>query len=89
MKKQEMNPAAGENRQPEASPYYSHVQSTIVPWLQKVRFRKCLFGGVNEADVWKKLEELNAMYETALAAERARYDALLEAQQKAGDDHRP
>lgn len=71
------------------SPYRNHVQATIVPWLQKVRFRKCLFGGVNEADVWKKLEELNAMYETALAAERARYDALLEAQQKAGDDHRP
>ncbi len=71
------------------SPYRNHVQATIVPWLQKVRFRKCLFGGVNEADVWKKLEELNAMYETALAAERARYDALLEAQKKAGDDHRP
>lgn len=71
------------------SPYRNHVQATIVPWLQKVRFRKCLFGGVSEADVWKKLEELNAMYETALAAERARYDALLEAQQKAGDDHRP
>lgn len=71
------------------SPYRNHVQATIVPWLQKVRFRKCLFGGVSEADVWKKLEELNAMYETALAAERARYDALLEAQKKAGDDHRP
>ena len=89
MKTQEIKPAAGENRQPETSPYFSHVQSAIVPWLQKVRFRKCLFGGVSEADVWKKLEELNAMYETALAAERARYDALLEAQQKAGDDHRP
>lgn len=77
------------NTQPAQSPYHNHVQATIIPWLQKVRFRKCLFGGVSEADVWKKLEELNAMYETALAAERARYDALLEAQKKAGDDHRP
>lgn len=89
MKKQEIKPAADENRQPETSPYFGYVQSTIVPWLQKVRFRKCLFGGVSEADVWKKLEELNAMYETALAAERARYDALLDAQKKAGDDYRP
>ena len=89
MKKQERTRAAGENGQPETSPYFGYVQSAIVPWLQKVRFRKCLFGGVSEADVWKKVEELNAMYETALAAERARYDALLEAQQKAGDDHRP
>ena len=45
-----------------------------------MRFRKQIFGGVNERDVWKKIEELNAMYNTALVAERARYDALLEQQ---------
>ena len=47
-------------------------------WMKKTRFRKCLIGGVNEADVWKKIGELNTLYETALAEERARYDALLE-----------
>jgi hypothetical protein len=47
-------------------------------WLRTVKFRKCLFGGVSEADVWKKLAELNNLYEAALRTERARYDARLE-----------
>ena len=49
---------------------------SIRQWLKKVRFRKSLFG-VDEADVWKKISELNSLYETALIAERGRYDALL------------
>lgn len=51
---------------------------SIREWLNQVRFKKALFGGVQEADVWKKISELNAMYENALAAERMRYDSLLE-----------
>ena len=53
-------------------------QARIRQWLQQVRFRKAVIGGVSEADVWKKLGELNGLYEAALAAERARYDALLQ-----------
>lgn len=53
-------------------------QARIRQWLQQVRFRKAVVGGVSEADVWKKLGELNGLYEAALAAERARYDALLQ-----------
>lgn len=52
-------------------------QQSIAKWLKEVKFRKRLFGGVSERDVWKKLLELNEMYNAALAAERARYDALL------------
>lgn len=37
-----------------------------------------MFGGVSEKDVWKKIGELNAMYEASLAAERIRYDTLIE-----------
>ena len=33
---------------------------------------------------WKKLSQLNDMYETSLRAERARYDALLCERQNAG-----
>lgn len=55
-------------------------QKRILQWLRKVRFRRQMFGGVSERDVWKKIEELNAMYDAALTAERARYDALLEQQ---------
>ena len=55
----------------------NHEQERIQKWLKQVRFKKTLFGGVDEADLWKKLAELNSLYEAALSAERARYDALL------------
>ena len=55
----------------------NHEQERIYNWLKKVRFKKVLFGGVKETDLWKKIAELNSLYEAALSAERARYDALL------------
>ncbi len=55
-------------------------QQSIVEWLKKVRFKKQLIGGISEQDVWKKLDELNKMYEAALTAERIRYETLLEKQ---------
>ena len=58
-------------------------QQTIVEWLKKVRFRKQLFGGISEQDVWKKIDELNKLYDAALAAERIRYETLI-AETKAG-----
>lgn len=45
----------------------------LVDWLRKVRFKRRLFGGVDEKDVWKKIDELNTFYETALQIERARF----------------
>lgn len=59
----------------------------IAAWLQNVKFRKQVFGGVSEKDVWTKIGELNEMYNQALLAERARYDALLAERdrKKAGD----
>ena len=50
----------------------------IASWLSCVKFRKKLFGGLDEVDVWKKIEELNRYYENALIAERVRYDMRLE-----------
>ena len=55
----------------------NHEQERIQKWLKQVHFKRAFFGGVDEADVWKKIAELNSMYEAALSAERARYDALL------------
>lgn len=63
----------------------NHEQERIQKWLKQVRFKKTLIGGVDEADLWKKIAELNSMYESALSAERARYDALLANERKAGD----
>ena len=40
----------------------------IKEWLSSVSFKKAGFGGVDEADVWKKIDELNSLYEKALIA---------------------
>lgn len=63
---------------PETAPL-NREHKRLLKWLCNVKFRRALFGGVDETDVWKKIEELNGLYEAALRAERARYDALLEA----------
>ncbi|MCD8396280.1 MAG: hypothetical protein LUD12_03690 [Lachnospiraceae bacterium] len=47
----------------------------MLDWLKTVKFRKTLVGGVREEDVWRKLEELNRLYEGALVAERAAAEA--------------
>lgn len=52
-------------------------QQKIVEWLKRMRLKKQLLGGVSESDVWKKIDELNKLYETALTAERIRYETLL------------
>lgn len=59
------------------TPSLNAEHDKVLAWFQTVRFRKKLFGGVDEVYLWRKLEELNRLYESALAAERVRYDALL------------
>ena len=59
----------------------SPEQEAIIQWFRTVKFRKNLLGGVDEASMWKKLEELYALYEAAIRAERTRYNVLL-AEQK-------
>lgn len=54
----------------------------LTEWFGAVRFRHTLLFGVDEAEMWKKLEELYALYEAALLAERVRYDALLRRQEE-------
>lgn len=64
----------------------NETHEDIVQWIKKLKFKKKIFGGVDEADVLKKIEELNGLYEKALLNERARYDALLE-EKRGGDAH--
>lgn len=56
----------------------------IAKWLEEVRFRKKFFGGLSEQDVWKKIEELNSMYEACLEAERVRYDTMIDHYKRTG-----
>lgn len=55
----------------------------LIDWYKTVKFKKKMIGGVDEEYLWKRLEELNKLYEQSLIAERARYDALITQYQKA------
>ena len=82
MKEKKTAKKGSRNAQPERLPEtntkaLNHEQEKLRQGFQEVKFRKVLFGGVDEIQLWKKLEELNQIYETSLSAERARYDALL------------
>lgn len=50
----------------------------IAALLKELRFRKKIFGGVDERDVWKKLQLLQKEYRTAFEAQEERSKALLE-----------
>ena len=54
------------------------AQRRIGEYLEGLRFKRALFG-VSEEDVWRKLAQVEQLFQQALAAERARYEALLEA----------
>ena len=46
----------------------SPEQEAIIQWFRTVKFRKNLLGGVDEAAMWKKLEEFYALYDAAIRA---------------------
>ncbi|MBQ7839739.1 MAG: hypothetical protein IJ390_04525 [Lachnospiraceae bacterium] len=49
----------------------------IAALLKGIHFRKKLFGGVDEADVWKQLDMLQKEYRQAFEAQEEQYRALL------------
>ena len=63
---------------------FDSTHENILKWIKNLKFKKKYFGGIDEVDVLKKIEELNSLYETALLNERARYEALLQ-EYKGGD----
>ena len=82
MKEKKTAKKGSRNAQPERLPEtntkaLNHEKEKMRKWFEEVKLRKVMFGGVDEIQLWKKLEELNQIYETSLSAERARYDALL------------
>ena len=64
---------------PENFDSLSKEQREIYEWLSNLKFRKKIFGGVDEADVWSKIGELNALYEKLLIAERAKSSSCIAA----------
>lgn len=51
--------------------------------LKAMKFRKKIFGGVDEADVWRQLEGLQQEYEAVYQAQAAYYQALLDERDQA------
>lgn len=50
----------------------------IAELFKKLKFRKRLIGGVDEADVWKQLDLLQREYQSAYDAQEEYYQALLD-----------
>ena len=50
----------------------------IAELFKGMKFRKKLFGGVSEMDVWKKLEQLQKEYRSAYEIQQERYEARLQ-----------
>ncbi|MBQ8974233.1 MAG: hypothetical protein IJ072_00745 [Oscillospiraceae bacterium] len=49
----------------------------IAELFKNVRFKKKLFGGVSEKDVWRQLEKIQSQYRAAYEYQAAGYEALL------------
>lgn len=50
----------------------------IAALLKELRFQKKIFGGVDERDVWKKLQLLQKEYRAAFEAQELKTQVLLE-----------
>lgn len=50
----------------------------IAELFKRLKFRKKVIGGVDEADVWKQLEMLQKEYQSAYEAQEEYYQALLD-----------
>ena len=55
----------------------------IADQLSAMKFRKKMFGGVDEPDVWKKLEQLQQTYQLVYDEQAAYYQALLDERDQA------
>lgn len=66
--------AAGQEKVVEQT--LSREHRAVSKWLSQVEFAPRLFG-VDEADVWRKIERLCELYEDALEAEREKNEKLV------------
>lgn len=45
--------------------------------LSNMKFKKKIFGGVDEIDVWKKIEKLQIEYEKEFDLQAQKYEAII------------
>lgn len=56
----------------------NHSMEPIANLLKTMKFRKKILGGVNEADVWKKIGLLQEEYEKSFEMQREKYEAIID-----------
>ncbi|MBR3423473.1 MAG: hypothetical protein IKG80_03175 [Clostridia bacterium] len=61
-------------------------EKAVLDWIGGVSFKRKRFGGVDETDVWRKIGELNRLYEKLLIAERARSSGIGPSDDKSGEE---
>ena len=84
-----MKKKSGKKAEMEANAAKSEIvaeEKAVLDWIENVKFKRRRFGGVDEADVWRKIEELNRLYEKLLIADRAKYTVVIRSLQKASED---
>lgn len=52
---------------------------SVARYLSTLKFKRATFGGVDEADVWKKIEKLCELYEESIYTERTEKKKLEQA----------
>lgn len=63
----------------------SPMHKEIARWMKSVEFKSKVFGGVDEADVWKKIDELNLLYEKLLLEKQAQNSSAPVESEEAGE----
>ncbi len=49
----------------------SRTMEDVAQYIKSMKFKKKTFGGVDEADVWKQIEELHKEYEAVFIYQEA------------------
>ncbi len=62
------------------------LMDEIAEKLKKLKFKKNMIGGVNERDVWKKLEELQADYRHVFEMQERKYQAIIDSKDEMIDE---
>lgn len=52
----------------------AHTLEDVAAYIDKMKFKRRLFGGVDEADVWRQIEELHKQYEAVFLAQEIRHE---------------
>ena len=55
----------------------------IADAISAMKFRKKIFGGVDEADVWRQMENLQRVYQLVYDEQAAYYQALIDERDQA------